>query len=98
VSRRSAEVLALRQQRLLMRSQALRQRLASDAAAWQAPLRWADGAVAVWTWLRGHPEAPLAALAVVLLLRPRRALRWGLRLWSGWRLLQRLQERTSAWR
>ena len=34
-----------------------------------------------WGWLRAHPEAPLAAGAALLILRPRRVLRlcwrWG---------------------
>ena len=38
-----------------------------------------------------HPQAPLAAAVVLVVLRPRRAWRWGLRLWWGWRSWQRVQ-------
>lgn len=86
-----AAALARRQQLLLVRSSELRGQLARDAQEWQAPLALADRVHAGWRWLCGHPEAPLAAAAVLLVLRPRRVLRWGWRLWSGWRLWQRLQ-------
>ncbi len=90
---RRAAVLARRQQSLLLRSAELRGQLARDAMVWQPPLALADRVHAGWRWLRAHPEGPLAAVAVLLVLRPRRALRWGWRLWSGWRLWQRLQRR-----
>jgi len=88
-----AAALARRQQLLLVRSSELRGQLARDALAWQPPLALADRVHAAWRWLRAHPEAPLAAAAVLLVMRPRRALRWGWRLWTGWRLWQRLQRR-----
>jgi len=90
---RRATALVRRQQQLLVRSSELRGQLARDALAWQPPLALADRVHAGWRWLRAHPEAPLAAAAVLLVLRPRRALRWGWRLWSGWRLWLRLQRR-----
>jgi hypothetical protein len=85
--------LVRRQQQLLVRSSELRGQLARDAQVWQPPLALADQVHAGWRWLRAHPEVPLAAAAVLLVLRPRRALRWGWRLWSGWRLWLRLQRR-----
>jgi hypothetical protein len=91
VNPQRAAALARRQQLLLVRSSELRGQLARDAQGWQAPLALADRVHAGWRWLCGHPEAPLAAAAVLLVLRPRRVLRWGWRLWSGWRLWQRLQ-------
>ncbi|MDO9072880.1 MAG: YqjK family protein [Rubrivivax sp.] len=93
MNRRRAALLARRQQLLLVRSNELRGQLARDALAWQPPLALADRVHAGWRWLRTHPEAPLAAAAVLLVLRPRRALRWGWRLWTGWRLWLRLQRR-----
>lgn len=96
VNRRAA--LARRQQLLLVRSSELRGQIAHDALAWQQPLVLADHLHAGWRWLRAHPEAPLAAAAVLLVLRPRRVWRWGWSLWSGWRLWLRLQKQLQAWR
>lgn len=48
-------------------------------------LTLADRGVAGLQWVRSHPEYPLGALAVLALVRPRRALRWGMRLWWVWR-------------
>ncbi|MDP1900978.1 MAG: YqjK family protein [Rubrivivax sp.] len=86
-----AAALARRQHALVVRSSVLRGRLAADAAVLQRPLALLDSVRNAWQWLRAHPEGPLAALVVVAVLRPRRAWRWGLRLWWGWRSLKRLQ-------
>jgi len=92
MNRRAVE-LARRQQLLLMRSGELRGELLRQADILRQPLALADHAYAGWRWLRTHPEAPLAAAAVLVLLRPQRAWRWGWRLWSGWRLYSRLHKR-----
>jgi YqjK-like protein len=92
-----ARALALRQQALLIRSSALRTQLGSDLARWQPPLALADSmyrqGLQAWHWLRAHPEAQLAA-AVLVLMRPRRALRfawrWGRRAFLVQRVLTRL--------
>lgn len=90
--------LVRRQQQLLVRSTALRGELAREAMVWQPPLALADRVHAGWRWLRAHPEGPLAAALVLVVLRPRRALRWGWRVWAGWRLWQRLQGRLQPGR
>ncbi len=93
------ETLAQRQQRLLVRSSELRGEFALHAQVWRQPLALADQVHSAWRWLRAHPELPLAAVAFVLLLRPRRSLgllwRLGWRLWAGWRLWQRAQVRLA---
>lgn len=88
-----AETLERRQLRLLVRSGELRRQFAQDTQAWQQPLAVADQVQAGWRWLRAHPEVPLAAVAVMALLRPRRVWRLGWRVWAGWRLWQRVQAR-----
>ena len=98
---RRAEVLAQRQTELLMRSALLRERLASDVQVLRRPLALADNLRTGWNWLRAHPEAPLVAAAVVVVMRPRRALSWAARLWWGWRTVQRLglaQPLMDAWK
>lgn len=90
------EALTRRQQALLLRSAALRGTLGRDLQRLQVPLALADRLHAGWQWLRAHPEAPLAAAVVIVALRPRRAWRWGLRLWWGWRSWQRMQRWLQA--
>ncbi len=96
MNHRRAVLLARRQRLLLARSTELRVHLAADAAVLQRPLALADRVHQGFLWLRSHPEVPLAALVVVAVLRPRRAWRWGLRLWLGWRTLLRVQRRLKA--
>ena len=87
-----------RQQQLVTRCEALQARnavlrlqLAEHSRVLQAPLALADRVLAGSHWLRLHPQWLLAAAATLLVLRPRRAWRLGLRLWSGWRLWQQLR-------
>ena len=93
MNRERAMALALRQQVLRLRSTELRGRLVADAAVLQPPLALADRVQEGWRWLRANPAAPVAALVVVAVLRPRRVWRWGWKLWWGWRTLRRLQRR-----
>ena len=84
-----AEVLALKRERLLVRSAVLRGQLAADGQVLVAPLAAADGVRAAARWLRANPEWPLAAVVLLAVLRPGRALRLASRVWWGWRLIQR---------
>lgn len=93
---RRAAALARRQQQLLARSAELRGRLATDAAVLGRPLALADRVREGWRWLAGHPEVPLVAVVVVVVLRPRRALRWGLRAWAAWGTLRRVRRRLQV--
>ena len=86
-----ALALVRRQHELLRRSGELRHQFAQEARAWQRPLEMADQVHAGWRWLRAHPEVPLGAAAVLVVLRPRRAWRLGWKLWTGWRLWRSLQ-------
>lgn len=86
------EELVLKRQSLQQRSTLLRERVAQQAAGLQPVLGLGDQVRAGVAWLRGHPLVVAAAALGLALLRPRRTLRWGLRLWSGWRLLARLRQ------
>jgi len=88
--------LALRQRELLVHRAALRTRLAMEAVVLRRPLALADRVRDGWRWVRAHPEAPIAALVVVAVLRPSRVLRWGLQIWAGWRSVRRLQRWAAA--
>jgi hypothetical protein len=81
--------LALHQQRLLMRSADLRHAMGQYVVPLKKPLAVVDQAWWATQWLVRHPEWPVGAVLVLTLLRPKRALVWGTRLWWGWRAIQR---------
>lgn len=92
-----ALALARRQGQLLERSAMLRAQVAQHSQPWQQALGHVDEARerarSGWDWLRAHPEVPAAAVALLLVLRPRRTLRlawrWGRRGLFAWRLWRR---------
>jgi hypothetical protein len=91
LNRDRALVLALRQRELLLHSALQRQALVQDLHALAPPLGLADRVRGGLHWLRAHPELPLAAVVVIALLRPRRALRWSTKVWAAWRLWRKLR-------
>lgn len=84
--------LVLRQQLLLVRSAQLRLRLADQAQVLQRPLALADQAQSGLQWLYRNPQWPLGALVLVVLVRPRRAIVWGGRLWWAWKTFKQTQK------
>lgn len=86
--------LQLRQQRLLIRSTELRLQLRDQFDSLQRPAAVADQVKAGASWLYQHPQWPAAVLALLLILKPRRALAWTGKLWWLWkssRLLRHLR-------
>lgn len=81
--------LALRQQRLLMRSAELRADWAHQVQGLKGPLVIADQARAGLQWLARNPAWPLGCLLVLIVVRPGRALVWGGRLWWAWGMYRR---------
>ncbi len=82
--------LALKKQRLQLRSAAQRQAFAKNAAGLAPLAALADTGVAGVNWLRGHPQWVLGAVTVLSVLRPRRMLWLAARLWSATRIFRRL--------
>jgi hypothetical protein len=82
--------LQMRGGQLMERSRELRLRLSGEARALQRPLALADRAVRGVNLLRANHQWLLAAAAPALLLRPRRVVSWGLKLWWAWRLWRRV--------
>ena len=76
--------LLLRQQQLLTRSAELRLELAQQAQVLTRPLAMADKARELVHWLASNPAWPAGAVLALIILRPRRTLVWGARLWWGW--------------
>lgn len=85
-----AELLR-RRERLLLRSERLRVQWAAQVQALHRPLAVADKAREATHWLLEHPEWPLGAAALLLVLRPARTLRWAGYALQGYSLYRRAQ-------
>jgi YqjK-like protein len=81
--------LARRRQMLVLRSGRLRGQVAEQMQVVQPALVWADRLQDAWIWLRANPLVVAGSVLAVAVWRPRRSLGLALRLWSGWKLLQR---------
>jgi hypothetical protein len=80
-----------RRERLLLRSGQLRVDWAQQVQVLRAPLGLADQARSATQWLMQHPEWPLGVAALIVVLRPGRALRWASYAWQGYGLYRRAQ-------
>ena len=76
--------LVVRQRQLLTRSAELRLALAAQTRGFRKPLGLVDRAREALHWLADNPAWPAGAALVLLLLRPRNALKWGGRAWWAW--------------
>lgn len=83
--------LALKKQRLQMRSNELREELAGHAVALAPAFAAADGARAGARWMRSHPEWVAGALVALAVARPRALWRWGRRALIGWQTWRRIR-------
>ena len=77
--------LLIRQQMLVQKSGLLRERLEQQSVVLTKPLWVLDQGKLGLQWLSAHPIWPSAALLVVALLKPRRTLAWGQRIWRVWK-------------
>lgn len=84
--------LALKKQRLRLRSAALREDFAAYAAGWTPAFALADRGRAVLRWLRQHPVVPVAIVAALLAARPRAVLRWAQRGFFAWQTLRKVHD------
>ena len=81
----SPNELLLRQQRLLIRSTELRLQLRGQLESLRRPAAVADQVRSSLNWLYQHPQWPAGVLALLLILKPRRALAWTGKLWWLWK-------------
>ncbi len=87
----TSENLAARRTRLITEAAAQRVALAHQMQPWRARLAVADRGVAMVRSAGRHPLL-LAAVAVLLVLwRPRGAVRWLQYGWMGWQLVRQLR-------
>ncbi len=82
--------IRLRRERLVAKAAAQREVLAQDLETLAPAIRVVDRGLAGIVWLRAHPGVLLVAGGVMLVLRPRRTLRWSIRLFSLWQGYRRL--------
>lgn len=83
--------LATRHGALRARIDEQRRTLAQHAGPLAAALEKGDAALQGVDWLKRHPAAVGAGVALLALARPRRAWRWAQRsflLWRGWQALK----------
>lgn len=83
--------LALRKQRLQLRSAALRDEFAGHGAAFAPLFAAGDGIREGFHWLRRHPEALVAPVVALAVARPRVLFRWARRSVVAWQAWGRLQ-------
>ena len=83
--------LLLRQHLLQRRSQQLRSSLAEQLVVLERPLAGVDMVRRGLQWLYTHPLVPLGALALLVVFRPTRVVRWAGRFWWAWQALRRVQ-------
>lgn len=81
----------LRQQRLLIRSTELRLQLRANLHSLQRPAARADQIRARLLWLYQNPQWPAGVLALLLILKPKRALSWTGKLWWLWKSARTLR-------
>lgn len=93
-SRRLA--LAMSRERLLVRSANLRERVADQSSALTPALMLGDRVRDTARWLRHHPAVLVSAFVVVVVVRPRVAFRWSIRVWSAWQFVRGWRRRLEA--
>ncbi|MCK6387202.1 MAG: YqjK-like family protein [Zoogloea sp.] len=87
--------LALRKQRLQIRSAEQREALVGHARAFAPVLGGIDRIADSVRWARDNAPILSGVAIFVLVARPRAALRWARRGWVGWQLLQRVRTLVS---
>ena len=85
------EELMRRRERLLHRSAELRRVWRLQVQVLRKPLGVADRVRTGTHWLVQHPEWPLGAALLLVLLRPGRVLRWGALAMQGYGVYRRMQ-------
>ncbi len=90
------EELLLRRAQIQQRSAQARAEWAQQAHVLRRPLDLVDRARSAAQWLLQHPEWPIGALLVMVVLRPGRTLRWAGYAWQGWGLYRRVQRLVSG--
>ena len=85
--------LAERRATLIARAENQRDTLARASLPLQAPLEMVDRGVAGIRYLRNHPEWLAGSAVLMLVLRPRRIVKWAQGGWLAWRFARGLKNK-----
>lgn len=83
--------LHLRQQELKAQSTHLREKIQVESLILVKPLRLIDQCLQGLRWLTEHPVWPASALLAIAVLRPKRTLVWGTRIWRVWKRVRSIR-------
>jgi YqjK-like protein len=83
--------LVERREYLVAQAALQRRMLTQDIERWRAPLALADQALNRLRYIRRHPQWIFGGIALLAILRPRRAGKWLGRGWVTWQLMHRLR-------
>lgn len=88
--------LALKKQRLVLRSAALRVHLTREAGQLKPAFSTVDQIREALSWIREHLHIIAVVSAAALVARPRTLFRWGRRGYFVWKALRSLRQRIST--
>lgn len=86
-----SDELLVRHQRLRARSAELRSTFSDQVQVFKRPLGLADKGVLGLQWLYRRPQWSLAAILILIVMKPRRAIAWGGRLWWVWKTTKQMR-------
>ena len=82
--------IALKKQRLLIKSESLRNEFGRHGRGIEPAFQVADTAVAGVHWLKRHPEVVAGVAVTLVVARPQVVWRWSKRAYTGWKTWQRI--------
>ena len=82
--------IALKKQRLLIKSESLREEVGRNGRGIEPVFLVVDTAVAGVHWLKRHPEVVAGVAVTLVVARPLVVWRWGKRAYTGWKTWQRI--------
>ena len=82
--------IALKKQRLLIKSEQLRNEFGRNGLGVKPVFQVADAGVAGARWLQRHPEVVVGVAVTLVVARPKTVWRWSRRAYTGWKAWQQL--------
>ncbi|MBK7684854.1 MAG: YqjK-like family protein [Rhodocyclaceae bacterium] len=82
--------IALKKQRLLIKSEQLRNEFGRNGRGIKPAFQVADAGVAGVRWLQRHPEVIIGVAVTLVVAKPKAVLRWSQRAYTGWKTWQQI--------